>query len=269
MKELGKAILTLVLIGSIGVTAQAQILRRVQKKVEEKVDQKVDEVLNGKSGTATASASTPAGLPTLSEGAPFVAGSRIIFADDLRQDQEGRMPRYWQTHSTGSIVTVSGEDSKWLKLAPRASYQLDTLLSLPAKFTLEFDLLTRSGDAADIRNLSFGFSKNNTTRGYIYGVSADNTNVTTSLNFYYNTIRTSSNNTGNDSSFEFPLSNFANAKIHVGISVDNDEMQVYLNGAKVLDAVVFSPGVPKHFYISTDNWRKDASVFVSNMRIAE
>src|SRR5690606_8968486 len=79
--------------------------------------------------------------------------------------------KYWQTNSTGRVVQIGGAPGIWLQLADHASYQLDTLLQLPKKFTLEFDLLTRADNAGDLRNIYFGFSKNNCTRQYIYGVS--------------------------------------------------------------------------------------------------
>lgn len=251
--------------------ANAQILKKIQKKLEDKAEKKIDEVINEKDTDTSVSttSSTVAGLPSLEDVFSFTPGSRVIFVDDLSQNRTGNMPRYWQTNSTGSVATVAGVEGQWLKLAANASYQLDTLLDLPRKFTLEFDLLTRADNAEDIRNFDFGFSRSNTTRSYIYGVSNDETSMTTSLMFYYDAVSTSSSDTKNDSKLDFPLRNFANARIHVAIAVDGERMQVYLNKSKVLDAIVFNPGTPKHFYISTERWRNNAAVYVGNLRIME
>lgn len=267
MKNLINAFLVTCMVFSF-TNADAQILKKVQKRLEDKADKKLEDVLNGKPNNNTQPA-TSTGTPAMESGTSFLGGSDVIFEDDLSHETVGTMPRYWQTNSTGEVATVNGVDGKWLKLVPNASYQLDTLLALPKKFTLEFDMLTRSNQAADIRNFDFGFSRNNTTRSYIYGVSADQTSVNTSMMFYYDAISTASSDTENSSRLDFSLGNFANAVIHVAIAVDGERMQVYLNGSKVHDALVFLPDTVKHFYISTDRWRNNAAVYVSNLRIAK
>src|SRR5690606_41963058 len=89
----------------------------------------------------------PISFDILTTTEPFVGGHVLLFEDSLNYDTPGRMAKYWQTNSTGTVVEISGAPGKWLKLADQASYQLDTLLQLPQKFTLEFDLLTRANEA--------------------------------------------------------------------------------------------------------------------------
>lgn len=263
-----------ILIAMLGITlgSHAQLLKKVQRKMENKIEKSVDDLLNSKdqgqqpkAGNSEI-ANTSGTFEILTKSEPFLPGNVLIFEDRLDDDIPGRMAKYWQTNSTGSVVEISGANGKWLKLADQASYQLDTLLQLPQKFTLEFDLLTRANQASDLRSLDFGFSKNNSTRKYIYGTSNE-TNVYTSLQYYYETINTTSNNNNNNSRIEFPLSNYANAIMHVSVSVDGNRMQVYIDEHKVLDATVLDPSAPKHFFISTEKYRNNAVALISNLRI--
>src|SRR5690606_36108446 len=83
----------------------------------------------------------------------------------------------------------------------------------------------------------------------------------------YQVVTTSSQNTNNESRIEFPLDNYANAIMHVSMAIDGDRMQIYSDDRKVLDAIVLDPNAPKHFFITTDNYRNNATAFISNLRI--
>lgn len=269
-----KRMVILISILGIALSSHAQILKKIQRKVEDKVEKSVDDLLNSKdkdkqppNSTDSESPNTNGIFDVLTKSEPFLTGNTLLFEDSLDYDIPGRMAKYWQTNSTGTVVEISGAPGKWLKLADRASYQLDTLLQLPQKFTLEFDLLTRADQARDLRSIDFGFSKNNSTRKYIYG-TANETNVYTSLQYYYETINTTSNNNNNKSRIEFPLSNYANAIMRVSVSVDGSRMQVYIDEHKVLDATVLDTQVPKHFFLSTEKYRNNAQAFIRNLRIS-
>ncbi len=271
--KLNISLLSLLFVLTATTMSYAQVFKKLQKKLENHAEGKVDEILNGKNKNQNPGPgqnpenSSPLPIPTELVGEPFRAGTSLIFEDDINLEQPGHMASNWQTNSTGNVVSVPGAPGQWLQLAKGASYQLDSLLMLPGKFTVEFDLLTRSQTAQDLRDITFGFSKTNSTRNYIYGV-ANETNVATKLMFYYESVRTKSNNNGNESRLEYPLSNYANAIIHVGIEVNDQHMKVFLDDAKILDALIFNPRVPKHFFISTDNSsRNNASVYLSNFNI--
>lgn len=263
-----KKILFLAALIGFSYTSQAQVLKKIQRKLEDKAEKTVDNVLDKKqpkSETNSGSVNTSGAIDILTTSEPFLGGTQLIFSDDLRNDAVGSMPRYWQTNSTGSVVEISGAAGKWLNLAPQASYQLDTLLQLPSKFTLEFDLLTRASEAKDLRKIEFGFSKNNSTKKFIYGVSKE-VSIYQALQYYYGNIST---NAGSHSSrLPFPLSNYANAVMHVSMSVDGERLQVYIDQQKVLDAAVIDVNAPKHFFVSTETYRNNAKAFISNLKIA-
>jgi len=254
--------------------ASAQLLKNVQKKLEKKlekkVDDKTDEILDGKNapkGTENNTSSSTNKMPNATYA--FVAGKQLIFEYDMSDAPEGRMPQYWTTNSTGVVSTIPGESGKWLKVSNDASYQLDTLLKLPQRFTVEFDLLTRADDAADLRDMHFGFTKNPKPKNYIYGVSNDGTVVSTFLQFYYENIRTTSNDTNIENRFEFPLDNYGNAIIPIAMEIDGEIMRVYVDKQLVFDGEALKVESPKHFYFSNERPRNNAQVYLGRIRIAE
>lgn len=279
---MGNKMMALVLVASCAIVAtpaHAQLWKKLQKKLEDKASDKADNVLNGKqtqttststSGTGTSGTSGSSGrMPYEEETFSFAAGSKLYYEDSLSNDVVGRMPKHWKTHSSGSVATVPGAPGKWLKMESNSSYRLDTLLEMPKNFTLEFDLLTRSDEAADLHSIHFGFSHDNSARSYIYGVESDGSALVTSLMFYYNDVSNKSYETNTENSLSFPLKNFSNSIIHVSIAVRGEEARVYINRSKLLDSRVFTPGTSKYFYISTNSMNNNARAYISNLKIAE
>ncbi|MFC3200131.1 hypothetical protein ACFOET_21095 [Parapedobacter deserti] len=198
---------------------------------------------------------------------PVMSAQHVIFEDNYANDAEGRMPGYWKTHGTGATVTVAGVPGKWLKMNDRTSYQLDTLLELPEKFTLEFELLTRSDNAKDLRDIHFGFTKSPTPKSYIYGVQNDPTIVVTKLQYFYNAVSSTSFDTGVKNRENFPLDDLGNARIPIVVEVNGQQMRVLVNQQAVLDTEALKVESPKHFYISNDNSRNGAQFYFGNFRI--
>lgn len=138
--------------------SEAQILNRIKNKVEEKVANKAVEALEGKTEKEAKSASTNEDAtvePTAAAGRAlpvfdFKAGANVIFEDSFVNDSVGPMPHYWKSSGSGAVVNFPGVDGKWLLLNEFTTYKLDTLISLPENFTIEFDILTRSDQAKDL-----------------------------------------------------------------------------------------------------------------------
>ena len=256
--------------------SQAQLLKRIQQKVEQKLEDAADKTVDGILDSGNKTAGTPTSGPNQA-AAPvredyvydFVPGKSVIFEDNMGTDPVGRMPKYWRTHSTGSVATVNGVPGKWLKVEQNASYQLDTLLQLPQRFTLEFEILTRSAAAGDLRDMHFGFSKNPVPKNFIYGTASSELVVSTALDFIYNTVNTSSYDTQVSNRVEFPLDNLGNTRIPVAIEVNGTHMRVFVNQRSVLDAEAVTPESPKYFYFSNENQRDGAQVYIGNIRIAQ
>ena len=75
----------------------------------------------------------------------FVPGERIIAADDFTQDAIGDFPARWNTNATGEIVTLAGQQGRWLKLSRPGFFIPEFITALPDDLTLEFDLIVPPG----------------------------------------------------------------------------------------------------------------------------
>jgi hypothetical protein len=264
------------IIGSLmGIqTSQAQFLKRMQQKLQDKVDKKVDDVLSGsgssKGSSTSGGGSKEAKQPYMEEVYSFSPGATVIFSDNFANDALGRMPKHWQSSGGGSVSNVAGMPGKWLALLPGTTYKLQQLLTMPGNFTVEFDLLTRSTEAKDIGSMVFGFAKDNSNRDYISSAGGNNAITSTTLHFWNKDVGSSSSDTDIRNNLDFPLENYANELIHVAIAVDGEDMRVYINKSKILEAEMFKRSTIKYFYLSAPyKYDYTAMMYFGNMVIAK
>ncbi|GAA4802256.1 hypothetical protein GCM10023231_34030 [Olivibacter ginsenosidimutans] len=256
-------------------TSSAQIWKKVQQKLEEKVEKKVDDVLDGKKKsmedtTEDGQATGVEAVPNMEERYSFTPGGTIIFADDFKHDQEGKMASYWKSSGGGSVVNVSSVPGNWLALAPNTTYRIDSLLEISANFTIEFDLLTRSVEAKDIGAMQIGFARDNSNRSYIMDAYNDNAITCMQLHFWNKEVTNSSSDTEIYNTLDFPLNNFSNGLLHVAITVEGQHMRIYVNKAKLLDTDMFKKDAVKYFYLSAPfDYKAGAKVFFSNFTWAK
>jgi hypothetical protein len=251
--------------------AQAQLFKKLQQKLEDKVNKKVDGIMDGQKGTkSSAEGKSSKPMPKLEEVYSFVPGRTVYFADNFASDKAGRMPKHWKTSGGGSIITVPDVSGKWLALAPRTTYRIDSILAMPGNFTVEFDILTRSTQAKDIGAMVFGFARDNSNRNYIQDAYNDNAITGTQIHFWNEAIVNSSSDTKISNSLEYPLSNFATAMLHISISVEAENMRVYLNKSKLLDTRMFKTNTIKYFYLSSPfDYEGEAMTYFGNFVISK
>lgn len=251
--------------------AQAQLFKKLQQKLEDQVDRRVDGVMNGKKGSkSTGDGKSGKPMPKLEEVYSFVPGSTVYFADNFASEKAGRMPGKWKTSGGGSIITVPDVPGKWLALAPATTYRIDSILAMPGRFTVEFDILTRSTQAKDIGPLVFGFGRDNSSRSYIQDAYNDNAITGTQIHFWNEAITNSSSDTKIHSNLEFPLSNYANTIIHISMSIEGEDMRVYLNRSKLVDTRMFKTNTLKYFYLSGPyDYEGEAMTYFGNFVVSK
>ncbi|MFD2969113.1 hypothetical protein [Sphingobacterium bambusae] len=242
-------------------SASAQIWKKVQQKLENKVEQQIDQALDGKAETKAGDAE-PTTLPNLEKTYSFLPGNTVFFRDNFENETFGRMPKKWKSSGGGSVEEAPGVPGKWLALAARTSYRLDSLLMLPENFTLEFDLFTQSVEARDIGSMSFGFARDNANRSYISDAYNDNAITSAQLHFHNKEVTNSSSDTKIYNPVKFPLNSYSNATLHVSIAVEGEHMRIYINKAKLLDTRMFKRDAIRYFYLSAPfSYNADAQVF--------
>lgn len=251
-------------------TTHAQFWKKIQNKVEKKAEDVTDDILNGSDKNTQEEAGKKNEIPYVEKTFSYIPGKKTYFVDEFENDDLGAMPTYWKTNGVGSLVEISGIPGKWLELGQRSSFKLDTLLSMPENFTLEFDILTRSDKAEDLGAMNFGFSKDNSVRSWISDAYNDNSITSTELHFWNKDVTHSSSATDNRSTLDFPLDAYGNTVIHISIAVNNEQMKLYLDKSKLLDAKMFLNNPNKYFYISAPiSYDHGAQIYIGNIEIAK
>ena len=150
-------IVTLVLM-VLPLISQAQLLNKIKQKLDETVDSAVDKTLTKSKKTEASPAPEPESetaesnetastetkedyVSSYKSKFDFVPGERVIISDDFSQDAVGDFPALWFTNGSGEVVTLDGQEGKWLMIKGSSQAYIDQLLELPDNFTIQFDLL--------------------------------------------------------------------------------------------------------------------------------
>lgn len=70
----------------------------------------------------------------------FVSGEKVMALDDFSTTEIGDFPATWNTNSSGEIVTLEGQQGRWLKIEKEGVTYPEYITNLPENFTLEFDM---------------------------------------------------------------------------------------------------------------------------------
>lgn len=268
-------VLTTLSLSAVFSISHAQLLDKIRKKAEKAAEKVVEDVISKEDGSGEQTSARKSGETTPARAAvkpvfDFVPGDSLLLNDDLSGETPGSMPRRWKTSGSGQVVSFPGIAGKWFLLNEFTTYKLDSSRAMPADFSLEFDIITRSDQASDLNDFSFGFSRDNSVRSYTGDAYNENAITQTTIHYWNEEVINSSSDTRSYNTRDFELAGYANAVMHVSIQVNGTHMKVYLDKTKVLDADMFDPGVKKYFYLSTstriDN---EAQIAVSNFRLKQ
>lgn len=255
------------------VSSQAQVWKKMQRTLEDKANKKIEDVLDGKTSKAvnqTTDEASANSAPKIDEVYAFTPGGTVIFESDFKTDAAGRMAKKWKSSGSGSIVSIPDIPGKWLSLTEKSTYKIDSLFNTPGAFTIEFDLMTRSAEAADIGSMSFGFARDNSVKNHLTDAYNGNAITNTQLHFHNREITSSSSDSKVYNSLKYPFANYANGLIHVAIEVEGESMSVYVNKSKVLDTKMFKANVPKFFYLTAPySYDQESKVYFGNFVMAK
>jgi OmpA-OmpF porin, OOP family len=318
IKIMRKIAVTVLLIVSMPVIkAQTGVLDRARQsaknKVNQKVDQKVDKAIDkainkadtvidgtkslpgkpaqqqsGATGSASASADNkPQAAGTAiraSSKFDFVTGEKIIVVEDFSQDAVGDFPVKWNTSSSGEVVTIDGQQGKWLALKKGGIFYPEFITSLPENFTLEYDVAassnyntssaafsiniiqvpTENDFKAIIRNSGNRFYAGNSTNGITIQIHPNY--YGTGSYFYRTLVNGAEQLYHSEKQTAFTT---ANNLVHVSIWKQKERIRVYLNQEKIIDLpkvmtstcnkIIFSPD---YTYVNED------MLYFSNLRLA-
>ncbi len=235
----------------------------------------------GNSNTASR-APEPASLKAYSKF-DFMAGEKIVAAEDFSQDAVGDFPAKWNTNGSAEVVTIEGMPGKWLMLqkTTNTSFIPDFIRDLPDNFTLEFDFVYSGMDKkyAYSQRLYTTFHETKKNDDRITNEAAGR-GVTFELNggmgagkagIYQTTTGGGYTDLRGARDLDYTLNPGNNGKVfHVAMWRQKQRLRVYVDEAKVFDLPRIFPEDIKlnamrfHSHISEDRDQH----FISNIRLA-
>jgi OOP family OmpA-OmpF porin len=231
---------------------------------------------SGSSGSAPSASGSkgPATLKSYSKF-DFVPGEQVVAVEDFMQDAIGDFPAKWNTNASGEVVTIEGEEGRWLKLASNGIIYPEFLGEIPENATVEFDVMVgqvysyychcvdlRFVDAAN-RNLLRPEIQNQ-VRVNIH----PHVNGATGSTRVETRDATSTIIINNDREQAQLVHRGVSPKAHVAVWRQKNRLRVYLNEEKVWDLPrAFQPDTKYRLVLETGAC--DESIpYIANLRVA-
>ncbi len=209
----------------------------------------------------------------------FIPGENTLLFDNFEQDAMGEFPLKWFTNGSGEIVSLEGQQGKWLQI--NSGSMLSPTLKLPENFTVEFDLFVNldlkssavfpgfhfelfdRGDRAkrlDVYNYTL---KN----ALFFSNSFDRDKVVAALDSRENNNQKLKSDKVFLAGFQ---SNYRSA-VHVALSIQKERLRLWYGQIKVLDlpTAVANPANFNQMLFNGPKTREGYPAFyISNLRIA-
>jgi OmpA-OmpF porin, OOP family len=298
--------LVVVLILFTTIPAPGQILKKLKDRAEQAVTNKTGEAVEKGINKATDKAlagnekqetETPSAVSTKENTSSsantkltayskfdFVAGDKILLADDFSQDAIGEFPKEWNTNNKGEVVKLDKDEARWLKLAYNTTYISPFYQTFPENFTMEFDVIM------DLHNKGYGFPAWDFHFYYATGANTEfrhtksihsNSNLNVKLvPGAEGTSHTALQQTENGSDvFQSQMQRIKfieslyGKPMHVAISVQGQRFRMWINEVKVYDLPKVYPVASKlnKFAITISNTayaEEDLGLYITNFKVA-
>jgi hypothetical protein len=242
--------------------AQAQFGSLLQK-AKDKAAQKAGEMMDRKKDSKTDPA-TGGKKSRVNTVFDFTFGDSVLFSENFSSVPVGATVKSLKTNGSATVATVNDAPGKWLLMETSATYRLSRQLFYPKHFTVEFDILVAADKVSDVYPVVFGFTNDNSVKGYIQD---DGGHVT--LEYYNNTDVIVANQHDKHLATTFDLTPYDNRPMHVSMTVEGERFTLYLDKTKITDTEFFLPTETKNLYLSAPlKYSAGAKVLIGNLRIA-
>ncbi|MGN8055379.1 hypothetical protein ACTJKN_03840 [Pedobacter sp. 22163] len=255
-RKITGVLLILMLLPGIEIHAQlGGILQKAKEKATTAIEKKIDKNSVSKGAEAAGN----------SGNSSISVGDSLIFAEDFSAFQARATATSFKTNGVATVTTVSGQKGKWMEIKDKAIYKFARQLSYPKRFTVSFDIIAKADQIKDIAPLSLGFASDNSAREY-------SSNIGTYVQLHYydtNQVNIGSSKPEKFVNATFDLKPWLNRPLHVVLSVDGEQVAVYLNQVRLADTVLFMPAAAKNFYIAAPwEYANGAGVLVGNFKVS-
>ena len=212
----------------------------------------------------------------------FVSGEKVIVEENFENAELGNFPEHWSTNATAEIVSLNGQQGKWLKIQKQGVFFPELMNNLPENFTLEFDLAINNGwnGWPFVINLTSLKTPKDYTNYYHYVGWNGTPTVHIELNPLLTNQKAGSSKmqVGRDgnhevnSDVEFKVwDNAANNTAHISLWRQNKRLRMYLNGEKIWDIQsAFDPATKYNAitFASQGSYSENDFFAISNLRLA-
>lgn len=216
----------------------------------------------------------------------FIPGEKVIAEENFSQDAVGDFPAKWNTNGTGEIVTIDGQQGKWLKFGPESIIYPEFVTNLPENFTVEFNVACTQPFSYYSTSFNFIFAPlANPAKNYInwkrFGNNRNN-GVEIAIhpeaaggNAMGQKFITTYDENGEDiirNQTDFPDFNHENKNVvKVSIWRQKQRLRVYINETKIWDIPKAFSATAKYNFMGfrADGYHvEDNAYFLSNIRVA-
>lgn len=248
------------------------LLHVVADKATGKIADKATAAATGTQPASGRDSATPGNhsMPAIIGGSDFSAAPLTLYQDDFDSTAIGSLPKPWRTNGSGQVVNIQGFAGKWLALNAGSTFKLAPTANLPQRYTVEFDLIAAGDEPGDVGTAYVGFASNNSVTDYLQGGAGNGALNALAIQFGNSThVSALSGATGHSATADFPVDDYLNRVLHVSISVNGDQEQIWLDGSKVLDSRMFDRNASRYFFFSAP-WQYDhhAQAMIGHVRIA-
>lgn len=201
----------------------------------------------------------------------FVPGEKVLAIDDFSTTAIGDFPVNWNTNASAEVVSVSGESSRYLKLAKQGIYLMDDLQLVQENFTMEFDVIASEGYSENLSGMKWYLVRKQEQPLSFDQLFSSETQVGIDIH------PTNSGGTTDiwvfDEQGSSVLMNSAllpaatNNKFHISIWRQKTRIRIYVNENKVFD-------IPRALFQGVDyqllfaNYTFEGELYLSNIRYA-
>lgn len=295
------------IIVSLGTAAQSPFLDKVKNrtknkveqrainKIDKEVDKTLDEIENPSASTDAGGTGKESKENLKNSGETndinsyskydFVAGEKIVYAEDFVQDEIGELPLNWNTGGKAELVTMDAFEGRWLRLYQNAVYLTSNTDSFSKNFTVEFDIILQLKNLGySYPYISFGFlasdnkpANDNSFLDYRSTFQSAEVYVRPSgggsSSIYAETFANKSRHFLAEIQNLAAIENYYNKVSHVAMQVQGSRFRVWVNGEKKYDLPMGMPTAyifnQLFFKIHSSSYKDDQlGVYINNIKVA-
>ncbi|GAB3006014.1 hypothetical protein GCM10027051_01380 [Niabella terrae] len=264
---------------------------RVNRRVDEGIDKGLDKIEEGIGGifrkkkgrsekgrpaeipaASSGSGGSDRGNGALSQGTDFVPGNRLIFSDDFSGVAKGDFPVQWNTNGSGAVVTIEGQEGRWLSVVHNTVIQPVLGQPLPEHATIEFDLFLKAGGQQSTPFIQFGLAPvSDILKENIFYANRFFINLNRYAESDGQTLEYGLKNDVLGNKNDFPLTRYRNRVLHVAIALNGTRIRLYLDQQKIIDLPrALSKDMYRSFFLNNNQVipASEIPMLIGNFRIA-